>query len=158
MSGKKTISVCENTIKEIVNDLGYYLVDIEYKKQISGMVLEVVIDNEAGITLNDCEKVSKALDKPLDDLDPTNGAPYSLNVSSMGLDRPLTNEYAYNKYKDKEIIVKLYEVNKQYKTKQLIGKLVSVNEEEVTIINSIDGQQINLNRKTVAQMVPFIKF
>ena len=106
MNGKKVISTCYPPCEKIVSELGYVLVDMEYKKQVGGMVLELFIDSEKGITLDDCEKVSRALDEPLDELNPTNDESYTLNVSSLGLDRPLTTEYQFNKYQDKEVEVK----------------------------------------------------
>lgn len=158
MSGKKVVSLCENKIKDIVTNLGYYLVDVEYKKQVSGMVLEIVIDSVNGITLDDCEKVSRALDEPLDLLDPTGGAPYSLNVSSMGLDRPLTTEYAFNKYKDKEVEVKLYEPLKPFNKKNLIGVLKEWTEDNVVLSISDMDNKVIISRKSIAQIVPYIKF
>ncbi len=157
MAGKKTLSCCENEIRQIVNDLGYYLVAVEYKKQISGMVLEVVIDSPNGITLNDCERVSRALDSPLDELDPTNGAPYNLNVSSMGLDRPITTEYQFNKYTGKKIVVKLYQPIKPQNIKQITAVLKAWDSDSVTL-DLGDNTEIKLDKKQIAQIVPFIEF
>ena len=69
-------------IKPIVEELGYVFVDLEYKKEHSGYVLALTIDKPEGVNINDCEKVSRALDKPLDDNDITNGEGYNFNVSS----------------------------------------------------------------------------
>ncbi len=157
MAGKKTVTLCEPIIKQIVNDLGYYLVDIDYKKQISGMVLEVVIDSENGITLNDCEKVSRALDQPLDEIDPTHGEPYNLNVSSVGLDRPLTTEYLFKKYLNKSVVVKLYEPVKPY-GKQIIGELLNFNDEQIEIKCDKNKEVLVLTKKSIAQLVPYIEF
>lgn len=156
MSGKKVVTSCENEIREIVTSLGYYLVEVEYKKQVSGMVLEIVIDSQNGITLNDCEKVSRALDEPLDRIDPTAGAPYSLNVSSMGLDRPINTDYAFNKYRGKEIEIKLYEPLKPYNKKNLIGILKDWNNDEVVLL--LEEDELTILRKSIAQIVPYIKF
>ena len=54
-------------IKPVVEELGYIFVDLEYKKEFSGNVLALTIDSEKGITINDCEKVSRALDIPLEE-------------------------------------------------------------------------------------------
>jgi len=158
MNGKKVISSCYSLCEKIVSELGYVLVDIEYKKQSTGMVLELFIDSEKGITLNDCEKVSKALDEPLDELNPTNDESYSLNVSSLGLDRPITKEYQFNKYKGKEVELKFYEPLKPYNKKVLTGILHSWDEESVTITSNMEEQLIKIPKKIIAQIVPVINF
>lgn len=156
MNGKKVVTAVFPVAEKIVSDLGYVLVDVEYKKQNSGMVLELFIDSENGISINDCEKVSKALDEPLDTLDPTNGVPYSLNVSSLGLDRPLTTEYQFNKYKNSEVELKFYEPLKPYNKKVLQGILKSWNLETVTVL--INSKEETISKKSIAQIVPVIKF
>lgn len=158
MNGKKVISTCFPVVSKIVEDLGYVLVDMEYKKQSTGMVLELFIDSEKGITLNDCEKVSRALDQPLDELNPTNDESYSLNVSSLGLDRPLTTEYQFRKYSGQEVEVKFYEPLKPYNKKLMVGKLISWDEQKVTIAYGEESAQIVIPKNIIAQIVPYIEF
>lgn len=95
-------------IKPVVEELGYIFVDLEYKKEFSGNVLALTIDSPNGITINDCEKVSRALDKPLDEHDVTDGRSYSFNVSSYGLDRSFRTDYDFNKHIGKLVDVKFY--------------------------------------------------
>ncbi len=156
MNGKKVISSCRPQIEKIVAELGYVLVDIEYTKKVNGMVLELFIDSPNGITLNDCEKVSKALDKPLDEINPTNDEPYCLNVSSLGLDRPLTTEYQFNKYRGKEVDVKFYKPVMPYNKKLLTGILENWDDNTVTIL--VDGKPAILQKSDIAQIVPVINF
>lgn len=158
MNGKKVISNCYPLCEKIVSDLGYVLVDIEYKKQSTGMVLELFIDSENGITLDDCERVSKALDEPMDELNPTCDESYCLNVSSLGLDRPLTKEYQFNKYKGKEIELKFYEPLKPYNKKVITGLLHSWDDSTVTITSDMEQQLIKIPKNIIAQIVPVIKF
>lgn len=158
MNGKKVVSVVKPMAEKIVSELGYVLVDVEYKKQINGMVLELFIDSPNGISIDDCEKVSKAVDAPLDELNPTNNVPYSLNVSSLGLDRPLTTEYEFNKYKGQEVEFKFYEPLKPYNKKVLSGVLNSWDEESVTLLIGPEDGLLNVPRKIIAQIVPVIKF
>ena len=158
MNGKKVISTCYPLCEKTVSDLGYVLVDIEYKKQVGGMVLELFIDSNKGITLEDCEKVSRALDEPLDELNPTNDESYILNVSSLGLDRPLTTEYQFNKYQDKEVEVKFYEPFKPYNEKVKVGILKSWDNENFSILFDTEHGTLLIPRKKIALMVPVIKF
>ena len=151
MNGKKVVSQCFPMCEKIVNNLGYVLVDMEYKKQATGMVLELFIDCEKGITLDDCEKVSKALDEPLDELNPTADETYSLNISSLGLDRPLTTEYQYNKYKGQEVELKFYEPLKPYNKKQISGILDSWDNDSFTI--NVNNDLVNIPKKSIAQIM-----
>ncbi|MBO7508237.1 MAG: hypothetical protein J6T39_01155 [Clostridia bacterium] len=91
MAKKSVSEIVEEMAKPIVDNLGYELVEVKYSKGYSGMELTLFIHSPNGITLDDCEKVSKAIDEPLDELNPTKDEPYSLNVSSLGLDRPIKN-------------------------------------------------------------------
>ena len=60
MAGKvKTI--CEEKISPIIEEMGYEVVDIEYSKKSDGMNLIFYIDNENGVNIEDCEKVSKVI-------------------------------------------------------------------------------------------------
>lgn len=156
MNGKKVITTVMPVASKIVSELGYVLVDVEYKKQFDGMVLEFFIDSPNGININDCEKVSKALDGPLDQLNPTNDVPYSLNVSSLGLDRPLTTEYQFNKYKGKEVELKFYKPLMPYNKKQIVAILTSWDDENVVV--KIEDDEVKILRKSIAQIVPVIKF
>lgn len=156
MNGKKVITTVMPVASKIVSELGYVLVDVEYKKQFDGMVLEFFIDSPNGININDCEKVSKALDEPLDQLNPTNDVPYSLNVSSLGLDRPLTTEYQFNKYKGQEVELKFYKPLMPYNKKQIVAILTSWDDENIVV--EIEDNEVNILRKSIAQIVPVIKF
>lgn len=158
MNGKKVISTCYPLCEKIVSELGYVLVDIEYKKQVGGMVLELFIDSEKGITLEDCEKVSRALDDPLDELNPTNDESYTLNISSLGLDRPITTEYQLKKYEDKEVEVKFYEPFQPFNEKVKQGVLKGWDEENYAIFFDTAHPIFVIPRKKVALMVPVIKF
>ena len=74
-----------------VQALGYELVELEFHPQGRGGLLRVYIDREGGVTVDDCEKVSRQVSAVLDVEDPIPGA-YTLEVSSPGLDRPLRRE------------------------------------------------------------------
>ena len=154
MNGKKVLSLSTPIIKQVVEEQGLVLVDVEYKKLVTGMTLIVYIDKPQGVTLDDCEKVSRALDGPLDKLDPTDGASYNLNVSSPGLDRPIKTDYDFNKYKDKEVTLKFYEPYNKRKAIDCI--LIGHNEKQIFV--SIDGNEVTFEKNKVALITPVIKF
>ncbi len=154
MNGKKVLSAVEPLVLDVLNYLGYEMVDLTYKKEHYGMVLEVVIYKDGGVDINDCEKVSKALDEPLDKLDPTNGAAYSLNVSSPGLDRPLKKLSDFKRNLGNEINIKFFAPFEGNKT--LNGNLVSYN--ETSFVVDVNGTQKTIEINKAAHIVPVIKF
>ena len=144
----------EEFLEPIILELGYELVEVEYAKKQNGMNLTVYIDSKQGITLSDCEKVHKTIDEPLDELDPTNNAPYTLNVSSCGLDRPLKNDKDYNRNIGEEIEISLY--SKVNGKKSFVGKLEGF--DETNLIISCDGVEQVLERKNISKVTKFISF
>ena len=95
-------------LKPIVDNLGYELVEVSYEKKENGMNLTVYIDKQGGITIEDCEKVHHAIDEPLDELNPTDDKSYTLNVSSLGVDRPFKTDRDFEKNIGKEVEVNLF--------------------------------------------------
>jgi ribosome maturation factor RimP len=90
-----------------VEGLGYEFVGTEYRRGRDQSLLRVYIDSEAGISLDDCTRVSKQLSGLLDVEEPIRGA-YSLEVSSPGLDRPLFFEQHFERFRGARIRVKMY--------------------------------------------------
>ena len=103
----KTIEEIRSALQPIADEMDIELVDIEFK-QGREPALTVYIDIEGGVDLNTCEKFHRAIDPVLDEVDPTFGAPYTLNVSSPGLDRPLKTARDYEKCIGKLVEVKLF--------------------------------------------------
>lgn len=154
MKSKTTQERAIEIIKPIAEELGYYLVEVLYKKEHTGMVLAVCIDKPGGVNINDCEALSRALDKPLDENDITFGASYSLNVSSYGLDRCLKTDYDFNKFKNELIEIKFY---KPYMgNKKIIAKLIDFDSEKLTL--EIKNEKVEILRKEMANIVPHIEF
>ncbi|MEW9093899.1 MAG: ribosome maturation factor RimP [Clostridiaceae bacterium] len=95
-----------NLIHPIVDRLGYELYYLEYVKENRENYLRVYIDKDEGITLEDCEKVSREISEMLDIEDPISEG-YYLELSSPGIERELHNDNHLNKYIDYEVSVKL---------------------------------------------------
>lgn len=89
---KKSIKeTVRDGILETVTELGYRIWDITYSKVGADYHLEITIDNDKGIEISDCEKVHRAIDPILDEIDPIEGF-YYLDVSSPGLERELRTD------------------------------------------------------------------
>ena len=101
-----------------------FVVDIEHKHP--GSKLMVYLDSEGPLTIEQCRKFNKFLSLKLDEID-FGQIPYTLEVSSPGVDRPLKLLRQYHKHIGRELKVTLVE-----KT-ELLGKLVEVNEESITL-------------------------
>lgn len=90
-SEKNIVSTVRNALEGTINELGYRLWDLEYVKEASEYYLRFTIDNDDGITIDDCEKVHRMIDPMLDDLDPIEDS-YHLEVSSPGIERTIRTD------------------------------------------------------------------
>ncbi len=155
MENKQSVSEkVQDTLFPIIEDLGYELVETAYKKTQEGMVLTLFIHNEKGITLDDCEKVSRGVDEVLEELDPTHGETYFLNVSSLGLDRPIKNHKDAQRNLGFDISVKLYAT--EHGSKEHEGKLIASNEKGL-IIRKDNCEEVSFEFKKIANAVRIIK-
>ena len=154
MKDKSVTSLATEIFEPIAKNLGYVLVDVEYKKDFTGMILAVTLDKENGITLDDCEAFSRAVDEPLDIADITNGKSYNLTVSSYGLDRSLKNDYDFNKFLNKEIVIRFYSPFEN--KKEITATLLNFNKNEIIV--SFNNEELNLNFNKISNIKPFIKF
>ncbi len=93
-------------ITPVVEGLEYELVGIEYLPQGKHSLLRIYIDQEEGITLDDCEKVSRQVSAVMDVEDPlTNN--YNLEISSPGLERPLFTEEHYIRFSGSQVFIRM---------------------------------------------------
>lgn len=150
----KVKTICEESISPIIEQMGYAVVEVEYVKKNDGMNLTFFIDKDEGIQIEDCEKVSKAIDGVLEDLNPTDDQPYILNVSSPGIDRPIKTDRELARNLQKEISITLFA--KQDGKKKFEGVLVDYNNEAITINNK--NGNFTFKREQIAHIVPVIKF
>ena len=154
MAQKPIAKTVEEFLNPIVENLGYEIVEVEYAKKPNGMNLTIFIDSVNGIKIEDCEKVHSAIDEPLDELDPTNGASYTLNVSSPGLDRPLSTDKDLKRNLNQMVEISLY--SKMDGKKQFAGVLSAYSEDEIVVLDG--DKQINFKRNAIAKITKFIEF
>ncbi|MCI5839166.1 MAG: ribosome maturation factor RimP [Peptoniphilaceae bacterium] len=128
----------KNEFDEQIEKLGYELVDVEYGKENGKKLLTFYIYKEDGITIDDCEYVSKYLDPKLDELDLINEF-YYLSVSSPDLDRPLKSKRDFERNKKELLEIKIK--NKE----KFIGRFLKFEEE--TIIFKKDSDNIDIKVK-----------
>lgn len=155
MGYKETIiSKVEGLVLPICEEQKFELIEVDYLKEAGNWYLRVFLDKEGGFTINDCELVSRAIDKPLDDFDFIKEQ-YILEVSSPGLDRPLKNEKDYIRNVNKLIEVKLF---KPFEGSKLFeGILVEYTADTLTIEMG-DKNKVTFNKKDTAIIKPVIEF
>jgi ribosome maturation factor RimP len=120
----------EDILNPIVDEYGFELVDVEYVKEGSAWYLRAYIDKPDGISIDDCEAVSRRLSDILDEKDYIDEA-YILEVSSPGLGRPLKKEKDYKRSLGKEVEIRTYRMIE--KQKEFTGILKEYDETTVTI-------------------------
>lgn len=150
----KTTELVESLLKDTVETLGFALCDVEFQKEYGNWTLTLFIDRDGGVTIDDCEQVSRAVDTILDEADPI-AQPYYLSVSSLGLDRPLKRDADYARNLGKELTVRLYAPRDG--KKEFLGVLDSFDAERF-ILRTEKGESTEFLRKDAALVKPYIRF
>ena len=104
--GGVTVSKVRQLCEPIINELGLSLWDVRYVKEGAGWFLRIYIDKDGGVDINDCEAVSRAVNEPLDELDPIENA-YCLEVCSPGIERELIRDEHFEQFIGADIMVKM---------------------------------------------------
>ena len=137
----------------IVEAAGCSLWDVEYVKEAGEWFLRIYIDKEGGVSINDCEAVSRPLSDALDEADPIEGS-YTLEVSSAGADRVLKKPEHFAQFTGSEVDVKLYRAREG--RKELTGVLKCYDNGNVTV--ELPGGDVTLEKKDVAQVRLHVSF
>jgi ribosome maturation factor RimP len=136
----------EQLLLPILDENGFELVDVEFVKEGSTWYLRSYIDKPGGISVDDCEVVSRALESRLDTEDFISEA-YILEVSSPGLGRPVKKDKDFNRNEGKEIELRLYQSFEH--EKEFRGILKQWNKDSVTI-ETDEGRTLSFLRKDLA--------
>ena len=123
------VKLIENDIKKRLDELGYELYSLKSFNDRNGQILEVVVDREESIDLDDIVKVSDNISLLLDELI-TDDSPYTLDVSSLGAEKPIALE-KLDKYQGKYVNVHL---SHPYKGMNVLeGDLIEIDNEKAVI-------------------------
>ncbi|MDD5795848.1 MAG: ribosome maturation factor RimP [Oscillospiraceae bacterium] len=143
--GGSTVEAVWNLIEPIIEELGLELWDVRYVKEGAQWYLRVFIDKPEGVNIEDCEKVSRAIDQPLDDLNPIEQS-YCLEVCSPGIERELIREEHFMKFMGADVIVKMIRPIEGI-GKEFGGVLTDYNKGEVTIEDHSGENQVTISKK-----------
>ena len=136
----------EELLLPILEELGFELVDVEYVKEGGTWYLRAYIDKPGGITVDDCELVSRAANDILDEKDFVDDS-YVFEVSSPGLGRPLKKEKDFARSIGEEVEIRTFRpINRQ---KEFIGILEAYDKETVTI-ELEEEEKMQINRSDIA--------
>ena len=129
----------------VVEGAGCSLWDVEYVKEAGTWFLRVYIDKEGGVSIDDCEAVSRPLSDILDQADPIEGS-YTFEVSSPGADRALKKPEHFAAFRGEEVEVKLYRPREG--RKEFVGGLKSYEDGDVTL--DIGGEDAVFTKQEIA--------
>ena len=153
------ISVAERVfalVKETVEAQNVELWDVRFVKEGASWYLRVIIDSENGITIDDCEKMHRAIDPLLDEADPIDEA-YHLEVSSPGIERELKEDWQIEACEDWDVEVRLYAPLNG--AKSYLGKLAGLNEAGEVLL-AVEGKEepIAFPRASIASLKTRFQF
>jgi ribosome maturation factor RimP len=126
-------------LQPVVADLGYELWELEYAARSGGGLLRLYIDAPDGISVDDCERVSRAVSQKMDEADPI-AAQYTLEVSSPGLDRVLRTQAHFARFTGEPVEVEM--MQKLNGRKRFAGRLTNVTEGAITL--EMEGGAVSL--------------
>ena len=149
---KITDAVCA-LAQPVAESLGIEIWDIEYVKEAGTRFLRVYIDKADGVSIQDCESFSRALDPILDEADPIPDS-YTFEVSSAGAERVLKRPSDFERFLGSDVSVKLYQPVDG--SKQFVGVLQSYEDGNVTILQNDTPR--TFEKSTVAQVRLHITF
>ena len=125
-------------------EVGVEILEAKWTTRGSERSLTVFIDAPGGVDLILCEKFHRAIDGPLDELDPSYGAPYTLNCSSAGLDRPFKTARDYARHAGEKVEIHLYAPQDGKKVHE--GELLPFDGETVVIKTETGEKSFPVNK------------
>ena len=139
--------------RPVVEDEGCSLWDVEYVREAGTWYLRVYVDKEGGVSIDDCERISRRLDPVLDEADPIPES-YVFEVGSAGADRELKRPRDYELFMGSQVDVKLYKTLDG--SKLYVGELCGYDNGSVTI--TFAGKELVFKPEQVAQVRLHVSF
>lgn len=149
----KITETVEKLARPVVESEGCSLWDVEYVKEAGTYYLRVYVDKEGGVDIDDCERISRALDPILDEADPIPDS-YVFEVGSAGIERELKRPSDFELFMGSEVEVKTYApVNG---SKSFVGKLSGYEDGNVTL--ELGANPVLIEKKNVSQVKLHVNF
>lgn len=154
MQVKDIIKRVEEIVQPFIDENGFELVEVEFVKEGPNHYLRLYVDKDGGFSINECEIVSRFVEKKLEEEDFIEPA-YILEVSSPGIDRVLKKDFEFVKYQGKDVDVKLYKPID--KVKEFSGSLVGLIDGKI-VITLEDNSELSFDKKDVSTCRLSVKF
>ncbi len=136
-------------LKDISEEEDFLLIDVNFKGKESSPVIEVFVDNEKGVTVKDCEELSRKFEPALEK-EFFNDKKYRLDVSSPGIDRPLKYLAQYFKHVGRKLKVKYLSEGEK---KIFEGKLLEINGDELLFETKNENVKIKFENIIKAEVL-----
>ncbi len=146
--GGVTVSKVWELCEPIVKGFGLSLWDVRYVKEGADWYLRIFIDKDGGVDITDCENVSRAINTPLDELDPIEGA-YCLEVCSPGIERELVRDEHFEQFIGADIMVRMRRPIEGI-GKDFCGVLTAYDGTNVTVTDHSGENEVTVNKKDTA--------
>ncbi|MBQ7736839.1 MAG: ribosome maturation factor RimP [Oscillospiraceae bacterium] len=143
----KISELVEQLARPAAAELGLEIWDVEYVREAGQWVLRVYVDKDGGVSIDDCEALSRALDPILDEKDPIPDS-YVFEVSSAGAERELKRPGDFEKFLGSPVEVRLYKAVNGAKTQ--VGTLLGYENGNVRV--NVAGQEIEFEKSQVAKV------
>ncbi len=131
--------------KPVVEEEGCTLWDVEYVREAGSWYLRIFIDKEGGLSIDDCERISRRLDPILDEADPIPES-YIFEVGSAGAERELKRPGDFEQFMGSEIELRLYKP--QNGSRVFVGKLTGYDSGDVTM--QAGDRQLRFEKNSIA--------
>lgn len=154
MAGAKNIAeTVWQGIAPVADELGLAIWDVEFVKEGARKILRVTIDHEDGITIEDCERMHRAIDPVLDEIDPIDTA-YDLEVSSPGIERELRTDAHIDACVGEPVEVRFFAPFEGKKSLEavLLGR------DGADVLLEIDGTERRVARSLIAKLRTIFEF
>ena len=155
MAGRNNVvTTVREGITPTAEALGYTIWDVEFLKEGARRILRITIDHEDGITIEDCERMHRAIDPVLDEVDPIDTA-YDLEVSSPGIERDLRTSAHIDACIGERVEVRFFAPFEGIK--QIEGILVG-REGEETVCIEVNGEEKKFPRNAISKLQTLFDF
>lgn len=148
----KPMAEIEAALKSAGEKMGIEVAEVVFKKGRSP-ALTVFIDRQGGVDLDCCESFHRQIDILLDELDLTYGQPYTLNVSSLGLDRPFKTERDFERAIGQKVEIKLFA---PLQGKKLLEGILKQSQNGFIAVQ-IDGEDIRIEKNKIVKISKLIE-
>ena len=154
MAGAKNVAeTVRQGIAPVADELGLILWDVEFLKEGARRILRVTIDHEDGVTIEDCERMHRAIDPVLDELDPIDTA-YDLEVSSPGIERELRTDAHLDACVGEQVELRFFA---PFEGKKSV-KGILAGREGNSVLLELDGEVRPIDRSLIAKIQTVFEF